>query len=58
MNLPCLLGKGNNYYTIRTIFSEKYRQELTEASRLRKEIIKEAQQKAQEIIHSTGTSTV
>ena len=20
MNLPCLLGKGNNYYTIRTIF--------------------------------------
>lgn len=25
MNLPCLLGKGNNYYTIRTIFSEKYR---------------------------------
>lgn len=24
MNLPCLLGKGNNYYTIRTIFSEKF----------------------------------
>ena len=33
---------------------EKYRQELTEASRLRKEIIKEAQQKAQEIIHSAN----
>ena len=33
---------------------EKYRQELTEASRLRKESIKEAQQKAQEIIHSAN----
>ena len=33
---------------------EKYRQELTEAYRLRKEIIKEAQQKAQEIIHSAN----